>query len=219
LTNQNPIVKLKRSIKPPTPVFDRSNHVKRSFFTTFEISEICEVNPTTVQNWVKERKLKAYVTPGGHRRIRKEDLTAFMREFGMPIPRRLVDECPYILIVDDEPEVLGSLKAMIESADGGAEIATAVDGVEALLKIGERKPDLLILDIMIPAMNGLEVCRKLKSNPGTRDIKIVAITGVHDPNLRGRVLRAGADLFFQKPLNVAEFRAASLRLISLRAAS
>jgi len=185
---------------------------KRSFYTTFEISQICEVNPTTVQNWVKEKKLKAYVTPGGHRRVRKEDLEAFMREFGMPIPRHISETRPFVLIVDDEPEVLEMLKMSLELLDE-LDIATAQSGVEALLLIGERKPDLLILDIMLPGMNGIEVCKKLKSSPATRNIKIVAITGVHDPILRDRILQAGADLFFTKPLDVPEFRKASLKLI------
>ncbi len=82
---------------------------KRSFFTTFEISQICEVNPTTVQNWVKGKKLRAYSTPGGHRRVRREDLVAFMREFGLPIPREL--EPRLVLIVDDEREMLDLLSS------------------------------------------------------------------------------------------------------------
>ena len=192
---------------------------KRSFFTTFEISEICEVNPTTVQNWVKEKKLKAYVTPGGHRRIRKEDLRAFMGEFGLPIPPQVADTRPFVMIVDDEPSVLDMLKMLMESSGDETEVATAQDGVEALLMIGERKPDLLILDIMLPGMNGIEVCRKLKSSPGTRKIKIVAITGVRDPTLRPRILKAGADLFFEKPLDVTEFRESALKLVRVRPAA
>ena len=166
-----------------------------------------------MQNWVKEKKLKAYVTPGGHRRVRKEDLQAFMREFGMPIPPHVAETRPFVLIVDDEPEVLDMLKMILESQEEKLDIATAQSGVEALLLIGEKKPDLLILDIMLPGMNGIEVCTKLKSSPTTHNIKIVAITGIHDPTLRDRILNAGADLFLTKPLDVLEFRKASLRLI------
>jgi excisionase family DNA binding protein len=186
---------------------------RRSFFTTFEISQICEVNPTTVQNWVKEKKLKAYVTPGGHRRVRREDLVAFMKEFGMPLPPDLRDLPPVILIVDDEVEVLELLKSVMYSGEEALELLCALGGVEALLMIGERKPDLLILDIMMPGMNGYEVCSKLKASASTRNIKIVAITGNHDPSVRDRILRAGADLFFTKPLNVREFRSECLKLM------
>ena len=185
---------------------------RRSFLTTFEISQICEVNPTTVQNWVKEKKLKAYLTPGGHRRVRREDFVAFMREFGMPIPAELVDR-PFVLIVDDETEVVEMLKSAILIGDQDIEIATALSGVEALLMIGERKPDLLILDIMMPGMNGFEVCRKLKGSDNTKNIKILAVTGNHDPSVRARILEAGADLFFTKPLDVIEFQGVVFKLI------
>jgi excisionase family DNA binding protein len=186
---------------------------RRTFFTTFEISQICEVNPTTVQNWVKEKKLKAYATPGGHRRVRREDLAAFMKEFGMPIPRELELPRPLVMVVDDEIEVLELLSSIMQSGDEDLEVVTATGGVEALLLIGGRKPDLLILDIMMPGMNGFEVCRKLKGNEATANIKIVAITGDHDPTLRDRILQAGADLFFTKPLDVVPFRESSLKLM------
>ncbi len=186
---------------------------RRSFFTTFEVSQICEVNPTTVQNWVKEKKLKAYVTPGGHRRIRREDLIALMNEFGMPLPKDLRDEPPLVMVVDDEVEVLDVISSVLAAGTEPLEVARAQSGVEALLLIGERKPDLLILDIMMPGMDGFEVCRRLKSNPRTENIKIVAITGNHDPSVRDRILRAGADLFFTKPVSIAEFRAECLKLL------
>lgn len=178
---------------------------RRSFLTTFEIGQICEVNPTTVQNWVKEKKLKAYVTPGGHRRIRREDLVSFMKEFGMPLPAELINHGPHVLIVDDEPEILKMLAEALKARNEKTSVATALGGVEALLLIGERKPDLLILDILMPGMNGIEVCRKLKEKPGTQNIKIVAITGKTDPDLKERILLAGADLFFKKPLNMVQF--------------
>lgn len=186
---------------------------RRSYLTTFEVSKICEVNPTTVQNWVKEKKLKAYVTPGGHRRVRREDLVAFMSEFGMPIPDGLIKERPLVLIVDDEPDTLDFLISVLKSDDGDLEVRGAPGGVEALLMIGERKPDLLILDILMPGMNGFEVCRKLKSSRATRKIKIVAITGDHSDETRTRIMEAGADLFFTKPINVSNFRAECFKLM------
>jgi excisionase family DNA binding protein len=179
---------------------------RKSFLTTFEISQICEVNPTTVQNWVKEKKLKAHVTPGGHRRVRREDLISFMKEFGMPIPMQLEGAPTFVLIVDDEKGIIDLLTSLMRTGDEAIEIAGAQSGVEALLIIGERKPDLLILDIMMPGMNGIEVCQRLKSSPVTRNIKIVAISGVLDPAIRQGALAAGADLFFAKPLDMITFR-------------
>jgi excisionase family DNA binding protein len=187
---------------------------RRSFFTTFEVSAICEVNPTTVQNWVKERKLKAYATPGGHRRIRRTDLVTFLKHFGMPLPAELAHEPHLVLIVDDEPEIREMLVAAMRSWDVPLEVTTAPGGVEALVSIGERKPDLLVLDLLMPGLNGIDVCRRLKANASTRGIRIVAVTGRQEPEMRERALRAGADLFFTKPLDLVSFRDASLQLLT-----
>jgi excisionase family DNA binding protein len=187
---------------------------RRSYLTTFEISQICEVNPTTVQNWIKEKKLRAFLTPGGHRRVRREDFIGFMKEFGMPLPAEFKESPSSILIVDDEEEVLDLLIAVMESGDENLRVEGLRNGVEALLSIGERKPNLLILDIMMPGMNGFEVCEKLKSAPANRNLKIVAISGDHDPAIRDRILAAGADLFFAKPFDMMMFRAECLKLMN-----
>jgi len=186
---------------------------KGTFFTTFEISQICGVNPTTVQNWVKGKKLRAFKTPGGHRRIRREDLIAFLKKFDMPIPAELDQGPPLIMIVDDESDILDMLEELMNSGDNEVNITKAASGVEALLMIGERKPDLLILDIMMPGMNGYEVCQRLKSGSGTQNIKIVAVSGDHSATVRERILDAGADLFFAKPLKMSEFRKQCFNLL------
>ncbi len=186
---------------------------RNTYYTTFEISQICQVNPTTVQNWVKEGKLKAFVTPGGHRRIQREDLLAFLKEFGMPVPEELAGRPPLIMVVDDEADVVEMLTSLLKSGDDPVEVVSAQGGVEALLMIGDRKPDLLILDIKMPDMDGFEVCRQLRNSLANRNIKIVAITGDKDPETRTRILEAGADLFFSKPLEVMRFRNDALKLI------
>jgi len=186
---------------------------RKTFFTTFEISQICGVNPTTVQNWVKGKKLKAFYTPGGHRRIRREDLVSFLKEFDMPIPADLKQDPPLIMIVDDEDDILDMLEEVMKSGKDEVIVSRATSGVEALLMIGASRPDLLILDIMMPGMNGYEVCEKLKSGHGTGNIKIVAISGDHSASVRERILDSGADLFFTKPLEIAKFRKNCFQLL------
>jgi excisionase family DNA binding protein len=180
--------------------------LRRLFFTTFEISQICGVNPTTVQNWIKGKKLKAFQTPGGHRRVRREDLILFMKEFGMPFPKGLSQSPPLVMIVDDENDILDMLEDLLKSAGENINIVKAQSGIVALLMIGEFKPDLLILDIMMPGMNGFEVCQKIKASASTQSVKIIAISGDHTPAVKERILSSGADLFFTKPLDVVGFR-------------
>jgi len=185
------------------------------YYTTFKISRMCDVNPTTVQNWIKEKKLRAFQTPGGHRRVARDDLIFFLKKYGMPIPRELDRKPPLVLIVDDEAEVLDMLEELLKASGSHMEIEKAQNGVEALLMIGERKPDLLVLDLKMPGMNGYEVCDRLKSKAGTRNIRIVAISGDPNPDVRERITKAGADLFFTKPIDVGTFREHCLMLLNL----
>ena len=185
------------------------------YYTTFKISKMCGVNPTTVQNWVKENKLRAFQTPGGHRRVQREDLVAFLKKFGMPIPAELTQNPPLILVVDDEADILDMIEDLMRSGSAEVEVAKAQSGVDALLMIGERKPELLILDLKMPGMNGYEVCHKLKSSPGTQNIRIVAISGDHSPAVKERILKTGADLFFTKPIDVVEFRTQCFKLLQI----
>jgi excisionase family DNA binding protein len=187
--------------------------LSRLFFTTFEISQICGVNPTTVQNWVKRKQLKAFKTPGGHRRVRREDLIAFMKEFGMPFPEGFSQNPPLVMIVDDEKDILDMLEDLLRTGEDSINVVRAQSGVAALLMIGEYKPDLLILDIMMPGMNGIDVCQKLRASASTQNIKIVAISGDHNPAVRERILNAGADLFFAKPLEIVDFREQCFNLL------
>jgi len=193
---------------------------KRAFFTTFEISQICGVNPTTVQNWVKTKRLKAFQTPGKHRRVRREDLVAFLTQFGMPIPTELgADEAPknlpLVLIVDDDADARNVIADALRASGDEINIMEARNGVDALLAIGRSKPDMIILDVLMPNMNGYDVCERLKTNNDTRKIKIVAISGDHSPEVCERILAAGADVFFTKPLDMVSFCDECFRLLEI----
>src|SRR5688572_29191928 len=130
----------------------------KTIFTTHEVSRLLHVNPRSVINWIEQSLLPSYRTPGGHRRIRREDLLAFLRKHQIPTPAPLVDEKFNILIVEDEDEIVQLLKTYFER-QGGYRITSASDGITALIEVGRAKPNLLILDILIPGVDGIEVCR------------------------------------------------------------
>ena len=192
---------------------------KRAFFTTFEISQICGVNPTTVQNWVKSKRLKAFQTPGKHRRVRREDLIEFLTEFGMPVPAELEagevqKNLNTVLVVDDDSDVRNVIADALRMEDE-INVMEARNGVDALLAIGRSKPDMIILDVRMPNMNGYDVCERLKADNDVRKIKIIAISGDHSPDVRERILAAGADMFFTKPLDLISFRDECFRLLEI----
>jgi CheY-like chemotaxis protein len=161
--------------------------------------------------------LKAHCTPGGHRRILLPDLIDFMNRFELPIPEDLAQHPKRILIVEDDASVQRMLKRTL-CALPGIEIQTCVGGLEALMAIGKEAPDLIILDIRIPQVNGIEVCRVLKSSEQTKPIKIVAITGEPLPVEAQTFLKTHVDGFFQKPLPTAELKAKDLELLELETA-
>src|SRR5690606_29048860 len=104
---------------------------------------------------------------------------------------------PLILIVEDEPSLVELLRYNLEKAD--FEVQTARDGDEALVAIDERRPDLVLLDWMLPMTSGLEVCRRIRRQPETRDLPIVMLTARGEEADRVRGLESGADDYVTKP--------------------
>src|SRR5215469_430823 len=123
----------------------------KSIYTTHEVSRLLHVNPRSVINWIEQNLLSSYRTPGGHRRIRRDDLLVFLRKHQIPTPESLVEGKFNVLIVDDEQEIVDLVKTFL-TRQGGYEVFTASDGITALLAVGRARPDLLILDIMIPGV-------------------------------------------------------------------
>ena len=107
-----------------------------------------------------------------------------------------------VLIIDDEPTIVEVVVRAVQQLGESVEVATAGDGFEAGLQIATFKPDLLILDLMMPQIDGFEVCRVVRRSPTTAHIKILIVTayGIHE-NIE-RALESGADDFMHKPLNI-----------------
>jgi two-component system, OmpR family, response regulator RpaA len=181
----------------------------KSIYTTHEVSRLLHVNPRSVINWIEQSLLPSYRTPGGHRRIRRDDLLAFLRKHQIPTPESLVEGKFNVLIVDDEQEIVDLVKTFL-LRQGGYDVATASDGISALLEVGRAKPDLLILDIMIPGVDGIEVCRRIKADSNNRSI-IIAVSG--NAEHENDIIRAGADVFMVKPLDLERLQSEARRLL------
>ncbi len=109
---------------------------------------------------------------------------------------------PKILVVDDEPDVVALIERTLRS--DGFDVVTAYDGIGALDLVSSEKPDLILLDIMMPMMSGYEVCEQVKANPQTQHIPIVCLSSAHTPDARSHTIRAGAAELITKPFMPAE---------------
>jgi CheY-like chemotaxis protein len=119
-----------------------------------------------------------------------------------------------VLIVDDNPQNIELLAAFLESLP--CKLITAQDGVEALEKVAAEKPDLILLDIMMPRMSGFQVCRKLKSDPTTRDIQILMVTALNELGDIEQASECGTDDFVSKPVNKFELLTRVKSLLRVR---
>jgi CheY-like chemotaxis protein len=119
-----------------------------------------------------------------------------------------------VLVVDDNPQNLELLVAYLESL--GCHITTAVDGLEAMEKVPQEQPDLILLDVMMPRMSGFEVCRKLKSDPATREVPIIMVTALNELGDIQRGVESGTDDFITKPVNRLELTTRVRSLLRVR---
>ncbi|MHC5038094.1 MAG: response regulator [Planctomycetota bacterium] len=174
--------------------------------TTGDVAAYCHVSHVTVFRWIKRGLLQAYSTPGGHYRIRANDLVTFLKNQGMPVPEALEQngrEVQSVLLVDDDPQVLDVLKAVL-SREQGLELDVASGGYEACIKIGAKRPDLIIVDLFMPGFDGFAVMREVRANPETCGCKIMVLSGFGTEDNRGKAHEFGADLFVEKPINGPE---------------
>jgi excisionase family DNA binding protein len=169
--------------------------------TSHQASALLQVTPGSILNWVKAGHLAAFRTPGGHLRIRTSDLVSFMREHHMPIPSDLdPGRVARVLMVDDDQKQLRAYKRLLKPYTEKIELAVADNGVDALVLVGAFKPQLVVLDVFMPELDGIEVCRRLKTNPDTRHIDIIVVSAHLTPELERRAQKAGVKRCLSKPL-------------------
>jgi excisionase family DNA binding protein len=174
-------------------------------YTTYQIGKFCQVNIRTVIRWIETGKMKAYSTPGGHRRVKWSDLIAFLTENRMPIPKELEEaKKRKILLVDDDPDFL-EIAAKILERIPEAEVKATTSGFDAGVLVAEWNPDLILLDFLIPDLDGYEVTKKIRSNPRLKKIPIVAVTSISEPGELEKVKNSGVDSVITKPIEAESF--------------
>lgn len=174
---------------------------EKTYLTPNEAAALLMVAPATLRVWADKGLLRAQTTAGGHRRFLRDELERFRREQHQGAQARR------ILIVDDEAPLVRYLSALLSGFDG---VATAIarDGFSAGRLVQTFRPDIILLDLSMPGLDGFQVCEQIKSDPATRATRIVAMTGYPSPENVDRILAIGAEACLPKPLDEA-------RLLSL----
>jgi len=176
------------------------------YFTTFQVAKLLGVSPPAVVNWVNQDLLRAHRTPGGHRRIAQDELVRFAQEHHYPLPPELQSPAPdqlRVLVVDDEEDFCEMVREYL-TIKGGFHVEVATSGFAAGLTVARFQPHIILMDIMMPDMDGFEVLHKLRSEDATASIPVIACTAFRDPLIEKRIAAESFAGFIQKPLKLDE---------------
>ena len=175
----------------------------KDLFTTGEAAEVCRVSQQTIIRCFDSGRLKGFRVPGSKfRRIPRLNLVKFMRDNSIPLDN-MDSGRKKVLIVDDDAEIV-ELIGDILVRDGHYEIRTASSGYEAGMVTQQFHPDLILLDYMLPDVNGNVVCQTIRRNPEFEHTKIIIVSGVINQSEIDDLLKSGAQGFIKKPFNIAE---------------
>jgi excisionase family DNA binding protein len=175
----------------------------KELFTTGEAADVCQVSQQTIIRCFDSGRLEGFRVPGSKfRRIPRHSLIEFMKKNNIPLDN-LESGKKRVLIVDDDPEIVELLVDVL-TRDGRFDIRTASSGYEAGIVTQQFRPELILLDYMLPDVNGNVVCQTIRKNPKFENIKIIIISGVVRQDEIEQLLRSGAEDFIKKPFDIKD---------------
>lgn len=172
-------------------------------FGVGEIAKMLNAARSTVIYWIKKGKLEAYQTPGGDNRVPRKNLIAFMEKQKIPLEYLNDIEKKKVLVVDDNPDILSIFQRAFSYEEDLA-LALAATGFEAGEMVNEFRPDLIMLDIKLPDMDGRTVCQYIRAKPEQRHTIIYAMSGLITEQEAGDLESQGFDKYFQKSFDIVE---------------
>ena len=173
----------------------------KPYLTPNEVATLFLVSPITVRQWAQKGLLPAEVTVGGHRRFLRADVERFARDYGLARKRaESAAGFARLLIVDDDRQFVGYVRELLNEIDD-LQIDTAFDGFDAGTKMQVLRPHIVLLDLMMPGLNGFDVCQRIMTDEQTRDTRVITMTGFASSENTGRSALAGAERCLSKPLD------------------
>ena len=188
----------------------------KTVFTTGEAAKICKVSQQTIIRCFDSGQLKGFRVPGSRfRRIPRDLLFSFMKENGIPTDA-LESGKRRVLIVDDDEDLVELIADHLDR-DSRFEVRTANNGFDAGMMVKEYRPDIIVLDVMLPDINGKEVCQRVRNDKTMEDVRIICISGMVEEDKVADLREAGADDFMHKPFEVEKLIDRICELLELEA--
>lgn len=181
-----------------------------TYLTPGQVAKMLMVSPAALRIWAEKGEIKALTTPGGHRRFSPIEVNRFAAERGLKNPETDKKKLS-ILIVDDEDQILSYLSKLLKKYSDFVDVEIANNGFDAGIKVNELNPNVILLDLMMPGLDGFSVCEQIKTSPITADIRVIAMTGFPSPANIEKILSLGAEACLSKPIVKNEL----LKLIGL----
>ncbi|MCL5034686.1 MAG: response regulator [Bacteroidetes bacterium] len=180
-----------------------------------QTAHICQVTTRTINNWIKSGKLKAYATPGGHFKIWPSDLKKFLKAHSMDINFDFKGEHRRkILVIDDDESYAELVREVLLDKLENCEVTITHDGYEALILLGELQPELIVLDLMMPGIDGFKVLDLIASRKANYPLKVLVLSGNLTASAIDRLRRSRADQWLAKPISTAELVHSVLNLLA-----
>ena len=177
---------------------DNENSSKTNYLTPKEAAAALGVSPITLRQWAQKGDLPSIATQGGHRRFIEQDVTNFSEKINSQLKK--AKETLRILVVDDDPEFSNYLTDMIGGLSQAIVTKKAADGFIAGKKLFVFQPHIVLLDLRMPDLSGVQVCKSAKHDPSTQYTRIIAMTGHSEPSEIEAVIGAGAECCLTKPI-------------------
>jgi two-component system, OmpR family, response regulator len=197
-----------------SPVPATNGHPPQDVYTTGEAADICKVSQQTIIRCFDAGRLGGFRVPGSRfRRIPRDALIKFMKDNAIPLDN-LDTGRRKVLVVDDDAEIV-ELFVDVLTRDGRFEVRTASSGYDAGVFTQEFMPDLMILDYMLPDINGNVVCQTIRNNPKFEHMKIIIVSGVVNQDEIDELKQAGANDFVKKPFNIEKLIERMVELLQL----
>lgn len=191
------------------------------FLKTNDAALYLGVSRSSLTNWAKQGLITGGLTPGGHYRFTVAELARFAVARGLHLDRKpiaAVRDQVRLLVIDDDPAFREFVKDALD-VFSPYELREAADGMQGALLIGTWHPELVIVDLRMPNMNGVEFCRMLKANPETATVRIIIASAYLSPEVRAEITELGVDVILEKPVRLSALVAAAAKLTNLELTS